>query len=99
MAICKGVESVILFLRDMMAPLSNLINSSITDTEPWDAAMWALVFPFYYENVIIVINFAKAISITSRLYPSKVLNRIYLCCNRYRVGSEFQKNFNDFSFI
>ena len=33
-AICKGVESVILLRTDIMAPLSNLINSSMTDTEP-----------------------------------------------------------------
>ena len=46
-AMCNGVESVILFLDEITTFLSNFISSSITDTDPLLAAMWAHVLPSY----------------------------------------------------
>ena len=44
-AMCRGVESVILFLEEITTFLSNFISSSITETDPLLAAMWAQVLP------------------------------------------------------
>ena len=45
-AMCSGVESVILFRAWITTDLSNFINSSSTPTEPLAAAMCAHVLPF-----------------------------------------------------
>ena len=42
---CKGVESVILFLEDKTTVLSNFINSCMTMAEPFLAAICAQVLP------------------------------------------------------
>ena len=44
-ATCSGVLSVILFRLVVTMFRSNLSNSSSTRTEPFFAAMWALVLP------------------------------------------------------